>query len=329
MVKNKHIIENWMFLAVALLCAVAISFSVRAQDNTDTGNGLRITPVRQELILAPGQRDSYSIDLTNVSQGEMNVVSVINDFESDNETGQPKLLLGPGESSPFSIKEFVILPESFPLEPGETMTVSIEISMPSEVKPGGYFGAIRFAPGTETGADEGTVALTASVASLLLISVPGDVPEGMTLENIQPKRGDHSSTFFESPPDVLAVTLANTGNTILKPFGQVVIKDIFGNEVHKYEFNDAQVRSNVLPQSSRTFEDALENIGLLGRYTAEANLSFGEGGGTILQGQTTFWVIPWKILLAVIAVVAAIIWFATKGLKTYNRRVVQRAKRNS
>ena len=85
----------------------------------------------------------------------------------------------------------------------------------------------------------------------------------------------------------------------------------------------------MLPQSSRTFEDSLENIGRIGRYTIEASLSFGEGGGTILQGQTTFWVIPWKILLAVIALLAVIIWFSTKGIKSYNRRVVNRAKRNS
>ncbi|HEX9594920.1 MAG TPA: hypothetical protein VF996_02225, partial [Candidatus Saccharimonadales bacterium] len=160
-------------------------------------------------------------------------------------------------------------------------------------------------------------------------SVPGDVPEGMTLENIQARKGGNSSTFFESPPVMAAITLKNTGNTILKPFGQVVVKDIFGNEAYRYELNDTQVRSNVLPQSSRTFEDNLENIGRIGRYTVEANLSFGEGGGTILQGSTTFWVIPWKIILIVIAVVGVIIWFATKGLKTYNRRVIQRAKRNS
>lgn len=330
MVANKHIYKQWLFLLGLIIAPLVLIASATAQDDNQAGNGLRITPVRQELILAPGQQDSYEIEITNVSSGDMeSVVAILNDFESDNETGQPRLLVRDDQSSPFSLKDYVTLPEPFSLKAGESRSVTVGVNLPTDVSPGGYFGAVRFAPSTLGNIDEGNVALTASVGSILLVSVPGDVPEGMTLEKIEARRGGSSSTFFETAPDIAAATLKNTGNTILKPFGQVIVKDIFGNEVHRYEFNGGQLRGNVLPQSSRTFEDPIENISWIGRYTIEANLSFGEGGGTILQGKTTFWVIPWKILLVVIALIAAVVWVATKGVKTYNRKIVERAKRNS
>ncbi|HEX9679089.1 MAG TPA: hypothetical protein VGA08_00515, partial [Candidatus Saccharimonadales bacterium] len=125
MVENKQILKRFIFIVAAITSATVLALSTRAQES-NVGNGLRITPVRQELILTPGQTDSYSIELTNVSQGNMTVVSVVNDFESDNETGQPKLLVGPGESSPFSLIEYITLPEPFPLDVGETRTVNIE-----------------------------------------------------------------------------------------------------------------------------------------------------------------------------------------------------------
>jgi hypothetical protein len=99
--------------------------------------------------------------------------------------------------------------------------------------------------------------------------------------------------------------------------------------VANYEFNGGQLRGNVLPQSSRTFEDSVSGLGRIGRFTIEANLSYGEGGGNLINTQTTFWVIPWKILLAALAVLAFLIWFFTRGIKAYNRRVVSRAKKSS
>lgn len=330
MVANKHIYKHWLFLLGLIIAPLVLITAASAQDGNQAGNGLRITPVRQELILAPGQQDSYEIEITNVSSGDMeSVVAILNDFESDNVSGQPRLLVRDDQSSPFSLREYVTLPEPFALKSGESRSVTVGVNLPTEISPGGYFGAVRFAPSTIGNIDQGNVALTASVGSILLVSVPGDVPEGMTLEKIEARRGESSGTFFEAAPDVAAITLKNTGNTILKPFGQVIVKDIFGNETHRYEFNGGQLRGNVLPQSSRTFEDSIENLGPIGRYTIEANLSFGEGGGTILQGTTTFWVVPWKILLLVIALIAVVVWVATRGVKTYNRKIVERAKRNS
>lgn len=331
MLENKqHAFRFFGLLAGVLLIISMIGTALVplfAQDDGPPGNGLRITPVRQELTLEPGQNESYSIEVTNVTTSRTTVNAVVNDFESDDETGQPRLLVNTDEPAPFSVKEFIDLPGEFELAAGESQSVSISVRIPGDALPGGYFGAIRFEAGAGSGSGDGTVALSASVASLLLVSVPGEAEEGMSLDYIEARRGDNGGKFFEYAPDTIAVRLENDGNTILKPIGRVAIKNMFGNEVYSYEFNGGQVRGNILPKSGRIFENSTENIGPLGRYTIEANLSYGDGGGNIITATSSFWVVPWKLLLVAAAVIAFIVWFATRGIKIYNRRIVERSKR--
>lgn len=318
----------WIMLASAGLLLISI-LTVKAQDegqNQTPGNGLRITPVRQEITLSPGQTDSYTVEVTNVTTAATNVSAVVNDFESDNETGQPRLLVNTDNPSPFSVKKFIDLPGDFELDPGQSRSVTISVRVPADALPGGYFGAIRFEAGVGGESGDGQVALSASVASLVLVSVPGDAEEQMSLEYIHALRDGSSSAFHQYPPDTIAIRLNNEGNTILKPIGRVTVKNMFGKEVHSYEFNGGQIRGNVLPKSGRVFEDAAENIGRIGRYTVTANLSYGEGGGNIITASSSFWVIPWLWLLAAALIIGFIVWFLTRGIKLYNRRVVERAR---
>ena len=314
-------------LILALALSGVIASTVTAQEE-EPGNGLRISPVRQELILAQGQEEQYEIEITNVSGGPLTVVSVINDFESDGESGQPRILTGANESSPFSLSNFVTLPDQFALDSGESETVTIDVSVPQDIAPGGYFGVVRFASGPDD--DAQNIVLSASVGSLLLVNVPGDVQEGMELNFIEPRTDGEGGRFFESSPDAIAVSLENTGNSILKPFGKITVKNMFGSEVFTYEFNDDdQIRANVLPKSSRVFEDSVSSLGRIGRYTIESTISYGEGGGNIITASTTFWIVPWRILAVAIIGIGFIGWASTSGLKMYNRRVVERSKKNS
>lgn len=322
-------------LLLGLLMVVILGLmSVTAQDGpNESGNGLRIDRLRQEYLMTGGQSETYEVGLTNVSSGDLTVFTVVNDFESDDETGQPRLLIDPEEPSPFSLARYVTVPETFTLKPNESQDVTIGVNLPDSIAPGGYFGVVRFAAGVE-GEEAQNISLAASVGSLLLVSVAGEVQESMELGFVEARQTLSDGTkrggsFFETEPDVIAVNLRNTGNSILKPFGRVSVKNIFGQEVANYEFNGGQLRGNVLPQSARTFEDSVSGLGRIGRFTVESNISYGEGGGNIINAKTNFWVIPWKILLAVLVVIAFLVWFFTRGIKAYNRRVVSRAKKTS
>jgi hypothetical protein len=317
-------------LILGLLLVIVILAGLQPASAQEQGNGLRITPLRQEFTLSPGQNESFTIEVTNVTSEDTTVGVVVNDFVSDNETGQPRLLTQPQDDNPFSLRNFVDLPGNFDLAAGESQTITIGVRIPEDAAPGGYFGAVRFNAGAGIESGDSTVALSASVANLLLVNVPGEAVENLSLDYIRAQRdGGSGGSFFETAPNEMAVRFSNDGNTIIQPFGKVIIRDIFGNEVFQYEINNEQIRGNVLPQSSRTFTDSIEGLGFIGRYDVEANLGYGEGGGNIITATTSFWVIPWKVLLAAVVVLAGLIWAGTKGIKIYNRRVVEKAKRNS
>ena len=327
LLKRKTFVNFGLSVLMVVMLAVAIPRLTAAQSDTSTtGNGLRITPIRQEMVLAPGQVDSYKIEVTNVSPGDINVVTVINDFASDNETGQPRLLTAEEGESPYSLTKFVVLPDDFLLRPGEKKEVEIKVEVPVNIAPGGYFGIVRFASGGNQD-EQGNIALNASVGSILLVTVPGQVEEGMELGFIQARTGGVSRSLFEYTPDTLAINLINTGNSILKPFGRVAIKDMFGNEVMAFEFNGGKFRGNVLPKSSRTFEQELDDFGTIGRYTVEANISYGKGGGNIINAVYTFWIVPWRLIIGILAGILLVVWFATRGVKIYNRRIIEKAKK--
>lgn len=329
MAQQSHLAIRWV-LAVISVVAVISAFSLRSESVFgQTGNGLRITPVRQELTLTPGQNDSYTIEVTNVTAGPTTVQTFVNDFESDNESGQPTLIVNTEDATPYSVRNFVTVPEDFALAPGESKEVTIFVNISENTAPGGYYGAVRFLAGTGIEDTDSAVALSASVASLVLVNVPGETSEGLTLEFISAARKSDRGRFFETAPDNIITRLNNTGNTILKPFGRVAVKDWFGNVVFEYEFNGGQQRNNILPKTSRSFSDEISNIGFIGRFTVEANLSYGEGGGNIITANSTFWVLPWKVLLAVLIIVVLIVWFATRGIKMYNRKIVEKAKKNT
>ncbi|MDZ7786016.1 MAG: hypothetical protein U5L95_02735 [Candidatus Saccharibacteria bacterium] len=266
------------------------------------GSGLSISPTRFELSILPGNDDTVQISVQNVTGSTIEATPVINDFVSDNDTGQPRLLINEERDDLPSIKPFFNELESMRIEAGETETKEIPVEIPENTPAGGYYGVIRFLASPEGTAapDDGQVALTASLAPVVLITVPGDITEQVQFRNILYYRNDASGTFFTSKPEQVGLQIVNQGNGFVQPFGQVSVKDMFGEEVHSYELNDTDPKGNIIPRSTRVFRDDLPDIGTPGRYTTTANVSYGNGG-EVLTLSKSFWYLPYWFL-AILAV---------------------------
>lgn len=321
----KRVVLSVLVLAVAFL---NISPSVWAQQQS--GNGLKISPVRSERTIERGESDTVEVTVENVTELPITAQFFINDFlPGEDGSATPQIILNDedGSQTEYSIKSFVSAPENISLDPGEKQTLTLTLSIPESASPGSYFGALRAAPVSSDQEASGTqVGLTASVASLILVTVPGDVVELVTLKDITVLNGDNAGSFFDSAPDTVAVSLNNEGNVFTKPFGSVTIEDWSGNVVHQYELNSAEPRGNVLPASYRTFENGVENIGSFGKYTVKANIAYGDGGGNILTAEKTFWVVPYRAILIGAVALVLLVLGATRGIKAYNRSVVNRSK---
>jgi hypothetical protein len=292
------------------------------------GSGLQISPTRYELDIVPGEVGIITFTLKNVTASDIVAQASLNDFESDGDTGQPKLIIDESEPRPTSLKKFVDNLTDVELEAGETKEIKLNLDVPVDTAPGAYFGAVRYAAIPKEVIDDNDnrqVALTASVASLVLLTVPGDVTESVSFDSLNVEKNENAGTFFTDAPQEVALKLSNTGNSFIRPFGKVSVYK-GSNEVYSYELNNTEPRGNVLPGSSRTFRSSIENVGGFGKYKVVANVSYSEGGELLTQ-EKVFYVIPiwlWAVIgLLVIGLVVGIYLLRRKMVykgKSSNKR---------
>lgn len=322
-------------LFVALLAGgLSVGFVTAQQaEQNGGGSGFRITPTRFDLSIERGQSETKRVGVQNITSSTLTARVVIDDFGPPNdESGTPKLLIGEDavDNYPYSIKPFVQPVDNVVLAPGQEVEVPITISIPENSSPGSYYGLVRFvsAKSDTNNGEDSTVALSASIGTIFLVQVPGDTVQLLSLEEMGAvkEEGGQISRFFATKPGYVAVRLKNEGNTFESPFGKVLIKDWSGKVVYDYEINGQEPRGNVLPDSIRRFEDPIQNIGPIGKYTISANISYGDGG-SIISAESTFWVIPWAPILAGIAVITGLVFLGTRGIKAYNARIIRKSKK--
>ena len=329
-------------LSMVAVFTVALLFgggTLAQNDENDVGNetsisggsGFRVSPTRDEFAVDKGTVETRTITVRNVTEKVQTARAVIDDFgASANESGTPNLLIGDDavENYPYSIKPFVLSIDDLELQPGEEREVLVTFAVPEDTSPGSYFGLVRFLTFNEAdleGIEEAAVALNASVGVVYLIDVPGETNDKLSLEEMSVVKDGSSGSLFSSAPDSVAIRLNNEGNTFQAPFGKVLIKNWSGDTVYEYELNATDPRGNVLPESIRRFEDSIENIGSFGRFTIEANISYGDGSN-LISDRVTFWVVPWTTVGLVLIGVIAVVFVGTRGLKAYNRRVNEGSK---
>ena len=319
-----------LFIATVLLIVLGPVTSFAATQTAAT-NGYRVSPVRTDLTITPGSSETVTVYIQNASSAVENLQVIINDFEAPtNESGDPALLLNGATAPEHSLKQFVSVPNpTFTLQPSEQKAVNVLIKVPKGSTSGGYYGAIRFAPVGTSG--NKNVNLSASVASLVLITVPGNLDEQLSIAGFGVTQGSSTQTksFFFSNKNLQAqVRFQNWGNVQEQPFGNVVLKK--GSKIlGTYAVNNTSSPGNVLPSSIRRFSVTLSKVGWYGKYKAEANFGYGSKG-QLLTAQSTFYIIP-VAFIAIAIVLILVILFMIFGLprliRAYNRRVIARANR--
>lgn len=309
-------------LALAVTIAVSALAPVAAATATAGGNGLKISPVRTDLTIAPGTSGTVPVTVQNVTKTTAKLQVLINDFVANkDESGSPSIILDSNKSAPsHGLKQFVAPISDITLKANEQKTVKVNISVPKDAAGGGYFGAVRFAP-TSSNSDK-NVTLSASVASLVLVKVPGDVKDDLKLASLSAQRGNTTHVVFTNSKDIKAVVrFENKGNVQEEPFGKIVLKK-GSKTLQTTEINSTDPRGNVLPDSIRKFEVDLKKVDGIGKYTIEGNFGYGSSG-QLLSGKTTFYVIPLPLIIlaaVLLAIILFLIFALPRMIRGYSRR---------
>jgi hypothetical protein len=295
------------------------------------GNGLRVSPVRTDLTINPGQSQTVTVNVTNVTSAPATLQAIINDFTANpDESGNPALLLNGAFASSHSLKRFIAPISNFTLQPNQQQAVEIKVSVPKNAPGGGYYGAVRFANASNS--KNGQISLAGSVGSLILVKVPGDIVDKLSVASFDARVNDRPNSFFTNNHKIDAVIrFQNERNVQEEPFGKILLKNRSGKVLATYEINSKSPPGNVLPDSIRKFSIPLgKKVGSFGEYKLEGNFGYGGNGSQLLSASTTFYVIPvWLIVLflAIVALIVFLIFGLPKLVRGYNERVVRRAGR--
>lgn len=326
--KQTRILSSVIGFAILAVNSLSAGIALGATNNTITsnGNGYRISPVRTDRTINAGQSSSVQVFLTDISTAKENLQVVIDDFQAKDETGTPALLLN-GQSLPrHGLKQYTSLPvKTVQLNPGDTKTIFVNINIPKDAVPGGYYGAVRFSPVGPNG--DRNVNLAASVGSLILVKVPGEVKENVSIVSFGVSRGDRTSSIFFGNNNLKAVVrFRNNGDIQEQPFGKILLKK-GNNTLASYEVNKTDQPGNVLPDSIRRFNVNLDKVGSIGKYTVEGNFGYGTSG-QLISATSTFYVVPLILAIAILAflilIVLAIFAFP-KVVRRHDRRILRRA----
>ncbi|MDB5186199.1 MAG: hypothetical protein JWL85_722 [Candidatus Saccharibacteria bacterium] len=285
--------------------------TVSAQNGgqSSSGNGFRISPVRSEYVIEKGRSEVLTLTLENPSDGTVTAQGVANDFvASDKEDGEPRLILDENAPAPKnSFKSLVGNIGQVTLKGKEKKEIPVTIRIPQNANAGGYYGAVRFIP-VGGSSDTGNVGLTASVGTIVLIRVPGQLTERLDLVSLSASKNGEVKNFLTNGDASVLVRLKNSGDIHLKPFGKIAVKNPLGKSVTEYELNKAasdQERANILPGSTRKFDDKLPQLKIPGRYTIAVNVGYSQGSGDLITAKASFWYMPaWAIVILVILLVA-------------------------
>lgn len=314
------------FTAASIITAVVAALVVVPSEqvfakSSGAADGLQISPVLVELNADPGRTYTVRLSLTNVTASDLTFDSFVNDFKAKDESGAPVIDLKNESPATASIRSWVEQIGSTSIDSRKSVDVIATINVPADAEPGGHYGVIRFS-GRAPDIDGVGVGLSASVGTLLLVRVSGEINESLDVKEFFVSQNEKQSSFFERGPIVITTRFVNTGNVHVKPIGQVVVRDMLGRTVSTVTVN--QTKGNVLPDSIRRFDMKFDNSLLFGRYTADLSVAYGTKGQAIVR-TISFWVVPWKLLLLIIIGVATLVFILVQLVKRYNRYIIAKA----
>jgi len=305
-------------LVVIALCAM-ISLGGMRLKAQEAGLNLITSPLPLNLKARPGESVTAELRVKNNNPTTDRLKVELFKFSADN-NGEVQLEeRGPGDDY---FDWVTLTPREFDAEPGEWERVTMTIDLPDDAA-FGYYYAVSFSRAGERIDTSKTATLEGQVVTFALLEA--DVP-GAKRELIVDGYGADKSTY-EFLPANFSIKVKNPGNVHLVPKGNIFIKR-GSKTVSTLTINESS--GNVLPNSSRSFtakwtegfpvyqvdteagngENGVPKRSLkwdfskvpdlrVGKYTAKLVLVYDDGRRDIpIEGEVSFWVIPWRLLIA-------------------------------
>lgn len=278
------------------------------------------------LMAKPGEKIQAVVEVRNSSEEPMTISSLVQDFVVG-EDGKTPIPVGEETSNRWSLAAWTELsPATQILQPRQSGKVNLVIDVPADALPGGHYAMVLHEPLSNAATDENgnlIVEDTSSrvaqrVGTLVYFVVEGPINEEAFIRNVQ------FPSLTEYGPVPFSFMIENVSDIHIKPKVTVDIYNIFGQHVDSLVIEP----QNVFPFVARQFEGQWDRVWGIGPYQAKLTMTYGSQGRTAMAA-TSFWLIPYKLVLAALAVILiiiALIFFITKMIKKRGRSEQARVK---
>jgi hypothetical protein len=297
---------------------------VFAQTTPGSDFGLQVSPSPLVQTIKPGVTQHIDLTIRNSGTGTERLVIRPREFDVDKKTGEVTLK----ETAPKDVTNwFSFSDPTFTVKPGEVFTQKITANLPSQSGFSYSFALVISRASNDEVAKSGAI-LRGSVAVFTLINVdrPGATRK-FDVTDFKPKQ-----VVYEYLPAEFDISFHNTGNTILRPVGNVFIQRGSNdkNALATIPVNPGD--GYLLPDRPRTLTtewsggfpeyktittaDGQKKRNLnwdwskltdfrIGQYTAKLVAVYNDGQRDVpIMREVTFWVFPWRLILGAIVIIA-------------------------
>ncbi len=301
--------------ALSIICFVVLAWIPCA------AFGATVAPALIEVSASRGETIESFFQVINASTTEQKYYLGVMKFEPTEGTGAPSFISYEKDRS--GLPEWIDFQvNEFPVPANSKVDVPFTIAIPDDISSGGYYSALTVSNAPHDIVATNGAIVDAKTAVLVLLTVEGETNESAVLLDLV---SDVEGKAVSSIKGEFVYRIQNQGNVHVRPEGVLRFKDVFGRQIYSQAVNEKQGR--VLPSSTRTYKEEVdlgENsfLGalnfqmrtlLVGPVTAELDLKYGQQGQ--LFAKTSFWFVPWQLMISILILVIVVVSLYKKSAR--------------
>jgi hypothetical protein len=324
----KNIHTNIFKGIFVLLFFFSLSLVLANRTYAQTSLSIGTAPTSEKLKLSQGQKYNGELVVWNLTNKAITYNIVVKGFRQiENQPGTAIMLTDTEESkSLYTATDWTkVSISNIELIPNKNEKIYYEINVPKDATKGEYTVIIAFISENEEKLTESGATTTLTLGMPILVQIGDEF-----VENAELLKFSTDKNFYEYPTLTFDTRIKNLGDTHITPVGEIVLSNIFKQEIARIPFNANN--QSILRDNTGNYE-TLWNLGtfltkdkaiVLGPIKANLVLTYRtfQPGFAPLTSEITFWILPWKIILiAVIAIIAIVV--IVKVVRKKRRPVVQ------
>lgn len=313
--KNQNLYPAPCFYKKTTLLAIfLIAFLFVFKTNTFAQSSLTIgtSPSSEKLQLQPGETYEGEIVVWNLSDKTTTYQIYTRGFRQvENQPGTAVMLTEAEERKAlYSAASWITVSKTeIELIPNKNEKIFYKITVPEDITKGEYTAIIAFISDTQA-KSLGTTAFTnLSSGTPFLIKIGDEF-----VENAELLKFASDKNFYEFPTVTFETRIKNLGDTHISPVGEILLTNIFNQEIGKLVFN-ANGQS-ILRDNTGNYESVWDfgsfltndNKLILGPIDAKLVVTYRnfQPGFAPLVAETSFWIIPWKYIIIALLIIITI-----------------------